>query len=150
MGCKTAKFAYGGSASQAVGAGSSILFPTAVSRTRSIQGNGSGGIQLKSPGTYRVVSSFTLDAAAAGTVNVTMSKSGSPGYASSAGATLAAAGDLATVSIVDYVTVVGGVGGSLRNPDVRPRRCCRHQAGMRASRSRVRLLAAGDRSGTIS
>lgn len=112
MGCKTAKFAYGGSASQAVGVGSSILFPTAVSRTRAIQGNGSGGIQLKSPGTYRVVSSFTLDAAAAGTVNVTMSKSGSPGYASSAGATLAAAGDLATVSIVDYVTVVGGVGGA--------------------------------------
>ena len=112
MGCKTAKFAYGGSASQAVGAGSSILFPTAVSRTRSIQGNGSGGIQLMSPGTYRVVSSFTLDAAAAGTVNVTMSKSGSPGYASSAGATLAAAGDLATVSIVDCVTVVGGVGGA--------------------------------------
>lgn len=112
MGCKTAKFAYGGSASQAVGAGSSILFPTAVSRTRAIQGNGSGGIQLKSPGTYRIASSFTLDATAAGTVNVTMSKGGSPGYASSAGATLAAAGDLATVSIVDYVTVVGGVGGA--------------------------------------
>lgn len=55
---------------------------------------------------------LTLDATAAGTVNVTMSKSGSPGYASSAGATLAAAGDLATVSIVDYVTVVGGVGGA--------------------------------------
>lgn len=109
---KTAKFAYAGDAAQAVGAGGSILFPVAASRTRAVQGNGSGGILLRAPGTYRVVSSFTLNATAAGTVNVQMSKGGSPGYASSAGATLAAAGDLATVSIVDYVTVVGSVGGA--------------------------------------
>lgn len=109
---KTAKFAYGGSAAQAVGAGNSILFPTAVSKTRAIQGNGSGEILLRAPGTYRVVSSFTLNATAAGTVNVQMSKGGVPAASAKAGATLAAAGDLATVSIVDYVTVVSGIGGS--------------------------------------
>lgn len=62
--------------------------------------------------TYRVVSSFTLNATAAGTVNVQMSKGGVPAASAKAGATLAAAGDLATVSIADYVTVVGGIGGS--------------------------------------
>lgn len=109
---KTAKFAYSGNAAQAVGAGSSILFPTAASKTRAIQGNGSGGIQLRAPGTYRVVSSFTLSATAAGTVNVQMSKNSVPAASAKAGATLAAANDLATVSIVDYVTVVGGIGGA--------------------------------------
>ena len=102
---KTAKFAYAGDAAQAVGAGGSILFPVAASRTRAVQGNGSGGILLRAPGTYRVVSSFTLNATAAGTANVQMSKGGVP-------AASAKAGDLATVSIVDYVTVVSGIGGS--------------------------------------
>lgn len=41
-----------------------------------------------------------------------MSKNSVPAASAKAGATLAAAGDLATVSIVDYVTVVGGMGGS--------------------------------------
>lgn len=109
---KTAKFAYAGDAAQAVGAGGSILFPVAASRMRAVQGNGSGGILLRAPGTYRVVSSFTLNATAAGTVNVQMSKGGVPAASAKAGATLAAAGDLATVSIVGYVTVVSGIGGS--------------------------------------
>ena len=88
---KTAKFAYAGDAAQAVGAGGSILFPVAASRTRAVQGNGSGGILLRAPGTYRVVSSFTLNATAAGTVNVQMSKGGVPAASAKAGATLAAA-----------------------------------------------------------
>lgn len=109
---KTAKFAYAGEAAQAVGAGNSILFPTAASRTRAVQGNGSGGILLRAPGTYRVVASFTLNATAAGTVNVQMSKGGVPAASAKAGATMAAASDLANLSIVDYVTVVGGTAGA--------------------------------------
>ena len=112
MGCKMARFAYDSDTAQAVAAGSNILFGNVVSKTRSIQGNGSGGILLKSPGTYRIVSSFTLDATAAGTVNVQLSKNGVPAVGGRAGATLAAAGDLATLSIVDYVTVLPGTGGT--------------------------------------
>lgn len=112
MGCKIARFIYDSDTAQAVAAGQNILFSNVVSKTRSIQGNGSGGIQLKTPWTYRVISSFTIDATAAGAVSVQMSKNNVAATGGRAGATMAAAGDIATLSIVDYVTVLPGASGS--------------------------------------
>lgn len=108
----TARFAYEGTASQAVAAGSPILFPRSSGCASVIQGNGAGGILLKSPGAYKVTASFVLDAAAAGTVNIRMSEGTAPAYAARGSATMAAAGDLATVAITDVVRVRKGAGGS--------------------------------------
>lgn len=111
MGCKTARFSYDSDTPQAVAAGSPVLFSTASSRTQAIVGNGSGGILLRAPGTYRVLATFTLSGTAAGTVNVQMSGSSTPISGARAGTTFAAEGDLASVTIEGLVTVgVGSLG----------------------------------------
>lgn len=110
--CKKARFIYDGDTALAVTAGTPITFPRVTSNSQSIQSNGQGGILLKAPGTYRIASSFTLDATAAGAVNIQMSANGNPAIGARAGETLVAAGDLANVAIVDLITVRNGVQGS--------------------------------------
>lgn len=112
MSCKMARFIYDSDTPLAVAAGSPIMFAKTTSTTSAIQYNGAGGVLIKAPGTYRVVSSFTLSATAAGAVNVSMSANGNPATGARAGATLATAGDLDTLSIVDLITVKTGVSGS--------------------------------------
>lgn len=153
MGCKIARFAYGSDTAQAVAAGQSILFSNVVGKTRSIQGNGSGGIQLKTPGTYRAISSFTIDATAAGAVSVQMSKSNVAATGGRAGAAMAAAGDIATLPIVDYVTALPGASGSyatltfspgsgvgVRTASVLVEKACSCQYARRIPSRRMRLF----------
>lgn len=108
----TAAFGYDSDTPQAVAAGSAVQFSSASSSSGAIQSNGAGGILLKAPGTYRVIAAFTLSATAAGTVNVQMSENLLSASGARAGATLAAAGDLASVTIADQVTVRPGASGS--------------------------------------
>ncbi len=111
MGCKTARFSYDSDTPQAVAAGGTVLFSSASSRTPAIVGNGSGGVLLRAPGTYKVLATFTLSGTAAGTVNVQMSGNSTPVPGARAGATFAAEGDLATVTVADTVGVgVGSIG----------------------------------------
>lgn len=112
MARNSARFAYDSDTPQAVAAGSAVQFATSSAVGSAIQGNGSGGILLKAPGTYRVQAAFTLSATAAGAVTVQMSENLLPATAARAAATLAAAGDLATVEIIDQVTVRPGSAGS--------------------------------------
>lgn len=112
MFAKKARFIYDSDTALAVTAGTPITFSNIVSNSSCIQGNGSGGIQLKSPGTYRIISSFTLNATAAGNVNIQMSANGNPVNGARSAATLAAAGDLSNVVITDLITVKSGTQGS--------------------------------------
>lgn len=98
------RFAYDSAAPQAVAAGANVLLPESTARG-CISGAGNGEVRISRSGTYMVSFNATFEATAAGAVGVAMRHNGATVPGAAASATLAAAGDLASVAFASPVTV---------------------------------------------
>lgn len=106
MGCKTVgRFVYDSSTAQAVAAGGNLAFANATTSNNCLVNAGQGVIRIERPGLYNVLFNATLQATAAGAVNVSLQHNGAAVAGASAGVTLAAADDLGSVAFATPITV---------------------------------------------
>lgn len=106
MGYKTTgRFVYDSTTAQAVAAGGNIVFSTATTSNNCLVNAGQGVIRIERPGLYNVFFNATLQATAAGAVNVGLQHNGAVVAGASSGVSLAAAGDFGSVAFATPVTV---------------------------------------------
>lgn len=106
MGCKTVgRFVYDSATPQAVAAGGNLVFSDATTSNDCTASAGGGVVRIQRPGLYNVFFNATIEATAAGAVAVQMRHNGAAVPGASAAATLAAAGDLASLAFATPVTV---------------------------------------------
>lgn len=106
MGMRTiGRFVYDSATAQAVAAGGSLVFDSATTSNGCLVDAGRGVIRVERPGLYNVFFNATLQATAAGAVNVGLQHNGAAVAGAAAGVTLAAADDLGSVAFATPVTV---------------------------------------------
>lgn len=106
MGCKTiGRFVYDSATAQGIAEGGNVTYADSTTSNGCVQGAGQGVVRVLRPGLYNVFFNATVEATAAGDVALQLYHDGTPVPGASGAVTLAAAGDLASVSFATPVTV---------------------------------------------